>query len=155
MWKKQQTSQHQICRQNIKHQKFIWEHHIWCHVKISEVSTLLSMIPNFWYILEVAAAELDIGFVTKVMYGGNALFFRWLLSLCYIINVWSYSSHLHHVLLRGPSEKVLISRFVRTKEQKSRLQCLACAMQKPADCHQELWQAQSFWEKAQGSGSVS
>jgi len=48
MWKKQQLSQHQICRQNIRHQKFIWEHHIWCHVKISEVATLVSMIPNFW-----------------------------------------------------------------------------------------------------------
>jgi len=34
---KQQPSQHQICRQNIKHQKFSWEHHSWCHVKISEV----------------------------------------------------------------------------------------------------------------------
>jgi len=52
--------------------------------------------------------------------GGNALFFRWLLSLCYIINIWSYSSHLqlHHMLLRGPSEKVLISRFVGRKSSK-------------------------------------
>jgi len=32
--RKQQPSQHQICRQNIRHQKFIWEHHIWCHVNI-------------------------------------------------------------------------------------------------------------------------
>ena len=31
-----------------RHEKFIWEHHIWCHVKISEVATLESMIPNFW-----------------------------------------------------------------------------------------------------------
>jgi len=50
--------------------------------------------------------------------GGNALFFRWLLSLYYIINIWSYSSHLHHMLLRGPSEKVLISRFVERKSKK-------------------------------------
>jgi len=27
---KQQPSQQKICRQNIRHQKFIWEHHIWC-----------------------------------------------------------------------------------------------------------------------------
>jgi len=45
---KKQPSQHQICRQNIRHQKFIWEHHIWSHVKISEVATLVSMIPSFW-----------------------------------------------------------------------------------------------------------
>jgi len=28
--------------------------------------------------------------------------------LCYTINIWSCSSHLHHMLLRGLSEKVLI-----------------------------------------------
>jgi len=42
MWKKQ-PSQHQTCRQNIRHQKFVWEHHIWCHVNISGVATLVSM----------------------------------------------------------------------------------------------------------------
>jgi len=30
--KKKQPTRHQICSQNIKHQKFIWEHDIWCHV---------------------------------------------------------------------------------------------------------------------------
>jgi len=25
----QQPSQHQICRQNIRHQKFLWKHQIW------------------------------------------------------------------------------------------------------------------------------
>jgi len=44
---KQHPRQHQIYHQNIRHYKFIWEHHIWCHVKISEVATLVSMIPNF------------------------------------------------------------------------------------------------------------
>jgi len=29
-----------------KHQKFIWEQHICGHVKISEVVTLVSLIPN-------------------------------------------------------------------------------------------------------------
>jgi len=48
-----------------KHQKFIWEHHIWCHVKISEVATLVSMIPNFWYSLGVAATELHLLFRHK------------------------------------------------------------------------------------------
>ena len=63
--KKQEPNQHQICRQNIRHQKFIWEHHIWCHVKISEVATLVSMIPNFWCCLEVAATELHLCFIIK------------------------------------------------------------------------------------------
>jgi len=29
-----------------KHQKFIWEHHIWCYVKISEVATLVLLRSN-------------------------------------------------------------------------------------------------------------
>ena len=51
--------------QNVRHQKFICEHHIWCHVKISEVATPVSMIPKFWWSLEVAAAGLHLCFVTK------------------------------------------------------------------------------------------
>ena len=118
--KKQQLSQHQICRQNIRHQKFIREHHIWCHVKISEVATLVSMIPKFWCCLEVIATELHLCFVIKgkVWWKPTFLPMRWLLSLCYIINTWSYSSHLHHMLLRGMWEKVLISRFVERKSRK-------------------------------------
>jgi len=27
---KQKPSQHQICRQNIRHHKFLWKHQIWC-----------------------------------------------------------------------------------------------------------------------------
>ena len=52
--RKKQSSQHQICRQIIRHQIFIIEHYL----KISEVATLVSLIPNFWCSLEVAAAEL-------------------------------------------------------------------------------------------------
>jgi len=26
-----QRSQHQVCLQNVRHQKCIWEHHMWCH----------------------------------------------------------------------------------------------------------------------------
>jgi len=103
-----------------KHQtsEFIWEHHIWCHVKISEVATLVSMFRNFWCSLEVA--EPNLCFVIRVMCGGNALFFRWLLSLCYIIKIWSCSSHLHQMLLCGPLEKVLISRFPERKKNRKR-----------------------------------
>ena len=44
-----------------------------------------------------------------------------------------------------------------TKEQTTRLQWLASAMPKPVmpSGHQELWKAQSFQDKTQGSGSVS
>jgi len=41
-WK---LSQHQICRQSIRYQKFIWEYDIWCHVKMSEVATLVQWSP--------------------------------------------------------------------------------------------------------------
>ena len=37
-------------------------------VHISEVATLVSMIPNFWCSLEVAAAELHLCFVIKVTF---------------------------------------------------------------------------------------
>ena len=63
MWKK--TTTLSASDLSPKHQKFIWEHHIWCHVKISELATLVSMIPNFWCSLEVAAAELHVCFVIK------------------------------------------------------------------------------------------
>jgi len=53
-------------------------------VNISEVATLVSMIPNFRCSLEVAAAEQHLCFVIKGNVCRNALFFRWswLLSLC-------------------------------------------------------------------------
>ena len=120
----------QICRQSIRHQKFIWEHHIWCHVKISEVATLISMIPNFWCCLEVAATELHLCFVIKG-------------------NVWWFSSdalativvlHHKHMKLFKPFTPHVIAWSVRkgfnqsirrTKEQKTRLQCLAGTMPKP------------------------
>ena len=47
MWRKKTTQP--TSDFSTRHQKFIWEHHIWCHVKISEVATLVSMIPNFWW----------------------------------------------------------------------------------------------------------
>ena len=46
-------------RNNIRHQKFIWEHDTWCHVNISEAATLLSMFSKIGCSLEVAAAEVQ------------------------------------------------------------------------------------------------
>jgi len=80
--------------------------------------TDLSAIPNFWCSREVAAAQLHLCFVIKGNVWWKRTFFRWFLSLCYIINIWSHSSHLHHMLLRGLSENVLISRFVGWKNRK-------------------------------------
>jgi len=110
MWKKIQPSQHKICRQSIGLQKIIWEHHIWCHVEISEVATLVSMILNFWCSVEVAAAELHLCFVIN----GNVwwkriflpmVYYRCVTSLTYkaIQTIW----HLQHMLFRGQSEKFL------------------------------------------------
>jgi len=64
---KKNKSTSDLLTKSIRHQKFIWEYHIWCHrhVNISEVATLLSMIPNVWCNLAVAAAELHLCFVVK------------------------------------------------------------------------------------------
>jgi len=115
---KQQPRQRQICRHNIRHQKFIWEYHMWCHVKISEVPTLVSMIPNFWCSLEVAATELQLCFVIK----RNVWWKRTFLPTVTIVVL--HHKHmklfkpLHHMLLRVPSENVSISRFVERKNRK-------------------------------------
>jgi len=123
MWKKQ-PSQHQICHQNIRHQKFIWEHHIWCHVKISEVAKLVSMIPNFWCSLEVAAAELHLCFVIK----GNVWWKSTFLPMVTIVKVFKpFTSH----VIGWSVRKGFNQSIRRTKEQKTRLQCLASAMPKP------------------------
>jgi len=55
-------------------------------------------------------------------------FLRWLLFLLYIINIRSYTSPLHHILLRGPSRKFFYQSICRTKEQKTKLQCLVSAI---------------------------
>jgi len=117
--RKKQSSQHQICRQNIRHQIFIREH----YVKISEVATLVSMIPNFWCSLEVAAAELHrYCFVIK----GNVWWKRTFLPVVTIVV-------LHHKHMK-PFTPHVIAWSVRTgfnqsirktKKQKTRLQCLA------------------------------
>ena len=129
MWKKRQASQHQICRQSIRHPNLSenitanvmlkcqkWQH--WC--QCSRTSGAVSRLPQ--------PTEPLFRHKGNVWWKRTFLPIRWLLSLCYIINTWSYSSHLHHMSLRGPSEKVLISRFV---EQRTRLQCLSRTMPKP------------------------
>jgi len=75
--------------QNIRHQKFIWEHHRWCHVNMSEVATLASMIPNFWCSREVAVTELHLCFVVK----GNVWWKRTFLPIVTIVV-------LHHVCMK-------------------------------------------------------
>jgi len=125
---------------------FIWEHHIWCHVKISEVATLVSMIPNFWYCLEVTTTELHLCVVIK----GNVWWKRTFLPMATIVVL-----HNKHMKLFKPFTPHVIAWSVRkgfnqsirrTKEQKTRLQCLASAMPKPV-MPQELRKAQSFQEE--------
>ena len=128
--KKQESSQHQICRQSIRHRKFIWEHHIWCRVKISKVATLVSMIPNFWCYLEVAATELHLCFVIK----GNVWWKRTFLLMVPIVvlhhkHMKLFKPFTPHVIA-WPVRKGFNQSIRRTKEQKTRLQCLASAMPK-------------------------
>jgi len=127
MWKK---ATQPISDLSTRHQKFIWEHHIWCHVKISEVATLVSMIPNFWCSLEAAATELHLCFVIK----GKVWWKRTFLPMATIAVL-----HHKHMKLFTPFTPHVIARSVRkrfnqsirrTKEQKTRLQCLANAMPK-------------------------
>ena len=129
--KKQHPSQHQICLQNTRHQKFIWEHHIWCQVKISEVATLASMIPNFRCSLEVAAAELHLCFIIK----GNVWWKSTFLPMVTIVvlhhkHMKPFKPFTPHVIAWSVSKGFNRS-IRRTKEQKTRLKCLASAMLKP------------------------
>jgi len=131
MWKKQEPSQHQTCRQNIWHQKFIREHHIWCNVKVSEVATLVSVIPNFWCCLEVAATELHLCFVIN----GNVWWKRTFLPMATIVVL--HNKHMKLFKLFPPHviawsvRKGFHQSIRRTKEQKTRFQCLASTMPKP------------------------
>ena len=84
------------------------------------------MIPNFWCSLEVAATELHLCFVIK----GNTF-----LPVATIVVL-----HHKHMKLFKPFTPHVIAWSVRkgfnqpirrTKEQKTRLQCLASAMPKP------------------------
>jgi len=140
MWKKQQLSQHQICRQNIRHQKFIWEHHIWCHVKISTVATVVSTIPDFWCCLEVGATELHL-FVSSIK--GNVWWKRTLLRMATIVVL-----HHKHMKLFKPFiphhtawcvRKCFNQSIRRMKEQKTRLQCSSSARGRLRLCGAPGW----------------
>jgi len=100
-------------------------------VKISEMATTISMIPNFWYNLQVAAAELHrYCFVIK----DNVWWKRTFLPVVTIVVL-----HHKHMKPFKPFTPNVIACSVRkgfnqsirkTKEQKTRLQCLASAMPK-------------------------
>jgi len=128
-----------------RHQKFIWEHHIWCHFKISEVATLEAMTLNFWCSLEVAATELHLCFVTK----GNVW---WKPTFLLLVTI-AVLHHKHMKLftlftphvIASTARKGFNQSIGRTKEQKTRLQCLQLLVRcRNLQCHQELWKAQSF-----------
>jgi len=101
------------------------------HIKISEVATLVSMIPNFWRSLEVSATELHLCFVIK----GNMRWKRTFLPMVTIVVL----HHKHMKLFKPFTPHVIVwsvrkcfnQSICRTKEQKPRLQCLASAIPKP------------------------
>ena len=98
---------------------------------MSEVATLVSMIPNFWCCLEVAATELHLCFVIK----GNVWWKRTFLPMATIVVL----HHKHTKLFKSFTPHVLAlsvrkgfhQSIRRTKEQKTRLQSLASTMPKP------------------------
>jgi len=114
-----------------RHQKFIWEHHIWCHFKISEVATLESMIPNFWCSLEVAATELLLCFVIKVNVWWKPTFLPMVtIAVLHHKRMKLFTLFTPHVIAWSV-RKGFNQSIRRTKEQKTRLQRLATAMPKP------------------------
>ena len=86
------------------------------------------MIPNFWRCLEVAATELHLYFVIK----GNVWWKRTFLPMATIAVLHHKRMKLFtpHVIARSV-RKGFDQSIRRTKEQKTRLQCLASAMPKP------------------------
>jgi len=105
------------------------------------------MIPNFWCSLEVAAAELHLCFVIK----GNVWWKSTFLPMVTIVKV--FKPFTPHVI--GWSVRKGFNQSIRrTKEQKTRLQCLASVMPKPVMPSGAMKSAK-LQEKTQGSGSVS
>jgi len=106
-----------------KHQKFIWEHHIWCHA-ISEVATLVSMISNFCCSLEVAAAELHLYFVVTCNLWWKRTFPVVTIVVLHHKHMELFKPFTPHVFAWSV-RKGLNQSICRTKEQKTSLQCLA------------------------------
>jgi len=114
-----------MCRQNIRNSS----ENIISDV-MSEVATLVSMIPNFWCSLEVAADQLHLCFVIK----GNLWWKRTFLPIVTIVAL-----HHKHLKLFNPFIPHVIAWSLRkgfnqsirrTKEQKTTLQYLDWAMPK-------------------------
>ena len=109
-----------------KHQtsEIFWEHHIWCHVKISEVAKIVSMIPNFCCCLKITTTELHLCFVMK----DNVWWKSSFLPMVTIVKV--FKPFTPHVI--GWSVRKCFNQSIRRmKEQKTRLQCLVSTMPKP------------------------
>ena len=100
---------------------------------LSEVATLVSMIPNCWCCLEVATTELHLCFVLK----GNVLWkptFSPMVSIVVLhhkhMKLFKPFAFTPHVIARSV-RKGFNQSICRTKERKTRLQCLSGAMPKP------------------------
>jgi len=94
------------------------------------VATLVSMIPNFWCYLEVAATELHLCFVIK----GNVWWKRTFFLMVPIVvlhhkHMKLFKPFTPHVIA-WPVRKGFNQSIRRTKKHKTRLQCLASAMPK-------------------------
>ena len=80
---------------------------------------------------EVAQPNCGLCFIIKTTYGGNALIFRWLPSLYYIINTWMWQCQtICNTCCACSLRKGFNRSICGMKEQKARLQCLASAMTK-------------------------
>ena len=81
---------------------------------------------------------------SKVTCSGNAHLFCCLLSLCYVINIRSYFKPFSPLVIAWSIRKCFNQSIRTTKEQKTRLHCLASAMPKP-------FNASRSYEKVQAS----
>jgi len=108
-----------MCRQNIRNSS----ENIVSDV-MSEVATLVSMIPNFWCSFAVAAAELHLCFVIK----GNLWWKRTFLPMFSIVvlhhkHLKLFKPFIPHVIAWS-LKKGFNQSISRKKEQKTTLQCL-------------------------------
>jgi len=95
------------------------------------VAALVSLMPKFWCCLEVAATELHLCFVIK----GNMWWKRTFLPMATIVvlhhkHMKLFKQFTPHVIAWSVRKGFNLS-IRRTKEQKTRLQCLPSAMPKP------------------------
>ena len=98
-------------------------------VNISEVATLVSMMPNFWCCLEVAAAELHLCFVIKGNVWWKRSFLMVAIAVLHHKHLKQFKPFIPHVIAWSV-RKGFNQSIRRTKEQKTKLQCLDWAMPK-------------------------